>query len=299
MARQKREYLIDRILPHTEVHLVGGSSGAGKTRWLFQTLIDDWQRGRPVLGYASHPRPWAYLVGDRTIDDACATLEDLHYNPDDVRMYSAMENGILDLGRALDKVMEFDPKPEVVVVEGLASLTPDKCDLNKYKDVARFLGSITRLCKLLKLTIIGVVHSPKMKEDAQYLNARQRLMGSVAWAAYSGTVILVEEMTAGSQEASLLRRLTVLPRNAPEMYLNLQFTGEGRLIEVDAALNDVLFDTFLRKFKAGDTFKTADAIEALEPMMSRATINRLLDAASLGGFIEKVERGLFRVKHKV
>ncbi len=296
--RKKRAYLIDRILPHTEVHLIGGPSGAGKTRWLFQTLIDRWLKSKDVFGYRCHPCPWLYISGDRSYDDAAETLEQLGYDPESVPIYSAVDKGEFNLFLMMDKISEMTVPPKLLVIEGLASLTPDKCDLNKYKDIARFLSGLTVRCKRNDATILGVVHSPKMKEDAQYSNPRQRLMGSVAWAAYSGTVILIEQPHAGSPEASSLRRLTLLPRNAPEMYLDLQFSSEGRLVEVDAALNDVLFDTFLSKFKPGAEFKTSDALETMEKVMSRATVYRLIDAATIAGYIEKVSHGLYRARHK-
>src|SRR5690242_1448332 len=72
--------LIDRILPVHEVHILGGPSGAGKTRWLFQ-MLQEWKAGNSVLGYASNPVPYAYVSTDRSRESVKRTCEDLGIDP--------------------------------------------------------------------------------------------------------------------------------------------------------------------------------------------------------------------------
>jgi AAA domain len=294
MARKPRRYLIDRLFPHTGVHLIGGPSGAGKTRWLFQTLIDYWEKGKEVLGYKSHPCPWLYIAGDRPLDDAYDTLEDLGYNPDHVRMYGAVNEGVREIEPILNIIVEANPKPELVVVEGLPFMC--KGNTNDISHVSKFMTNLARTCIKAEIGIWGSCHSPKMKEDAHYDNPRQRVMGSVAWAACAGTIVLVEPVGHGSTEIENQRRLIVLPRLGASIYKDLQFNTAGRLVETEEGINDALFDAFLNKYKAGDTFKTGEAISALEGLMSHATIERILKAAITGGYVEKVGQGSYRVK---
>src|SRR4051812_25576556 len=62
------EYLVDKLLPKYQLHLIGGPSGAGKTTWLFQQ-IEEWRNGRDVLGHKSNPEPFVYVACDRSIDN--------------------------------------------------------------------------------------------------------------------------------------------------------------------------------------------------------------------------------------
>ena len=72
-----REYLIESWMPARQVHLLGGSSGAGKTRWLINMLETVWSKGDPVFGHNSHPVPWAFISGDRDWEDMRRMLESL------------------------------------------------------------------------------------------------------------------------------------------------------------------------------------------------------------------------------
>lgn len=288
-----REYLVERIFPHTEIHLIGGPSGSGKTRWIFQTFIGEWQKGHPVLGHASYPRPWVYILGDRSRDDATETLTQLGYSLDDIRIHSAVDEGSIDLDKVIAKVGELNPKPELLIVEGLASLAASQCNnINSYKDVARFLTILTRLCKRNHITIIGVVHQPKMKDDSRYTNPRQRIMGSAAWAAYSATVVLIEpvgEGPIGAQE----RQLVVLPRNAPEMWLKLMFDRNGRLVDEATDLNRGMFDAYLSTVKGGDVF-THEGLNTVFDDVPQPTIAGWLADAIKRGIIERVGYGKYR-----
>src|SRR5574337_1032951 len=96
----KVRYLIDSILPVQQVHLVAGPTGAGKTTWLLQTLLD-WHRGKPVLGFCSHPCRWAYIAADRTAQDALMTVMRMGIGPAELPFIPARDqhlgtSGILD-----------------------------------------------------------------------------------------------------------------------------------------------------------------------------------------------------------
>jgi hypothetical protein len=92
---------------------------------------------------------------------------------------------------------------------------------NDYRSVADFLANLTSLCVREDITIIGVMHSPKMKEDEAYGNPRQRISGSVAWAAYCETVVLVEPVSPDDPNSP--RRLLILPRNISAVEKTLKF----------------------------------------------------------------------------
>ena len=64
--------LQDALTPR-RVHLLGGLSDAGKTRFILPAMLN-WI-GAP---------PWCYVVGDRTLDDAQDSMRDMGINPADV-----------------------------------------------------------------------------------------------------------------------------------------------------------------------------------------------------------------------
>ena len=71
------EFLIDGILPANEVHLLGVSSGSGKTTFTFQVFLAQWQKGEPLFGHQSNPVPYVYVSLDRSRSSVTRTLERL------------------------------------------------------------------------------------------------------------------------------------------------------------------------------------------------------------------------------
>src|SRR4030095_11825091 len=86
-------------------------------------------------------------------------------------------------------------------------------------------------CEQYNTTIIGILHSTKTKENERYLNPRQRIAGSVAWAAYSETILLLEPIKPENSNDHR-RTLWVLPRNAAEFTVDYTFNENGQLVEL-------------------------------------------------------------------
>jgi hypothetical protein len=142
------------------------------------------------------------------------------------------------------------------------------------------------------------LHSPKMKEDAEYLNPRQRISGSVAWAAFSSTILLMEPLITEEVKTAPVRRLYVLPRNRVEFHRDYQFNSEGRLVEIQDELMETLFVAFLESKKPGDLFTRADVEDRFAGKLASATITRYLQKAVADGRIERLKQGVYRVKSK-
>src|SRR5579872_2623970 len=111
--KAKQGFLIDTILPEGTVHLIGGSSGIGKSTWLLQT-IHDWERGIPIIGFPSHPLPYVYLMCDRSEVDLQSTLEQIGLGTWDIKGYS-----IEGLGRE-----PFFLEPNDIKIENLPIIFP-------------------------------------------------------------------------------------------------------------------------------------------------------------------------------
>jgi RecA-family ATPase len=217
----KSAYLVDTILPCGEIHLVGGPTGAGKTRWLFDTLLD-WQAGRSVLGYRSHPCRWAYVSCDRRDASVYRTLETMGIDPKDIPLVGGMSRK-LTLSQILDEVQKMAAK--LVVIEAFGGFV----DPPNSVTVRNFFYSFQDILEKTGMTIIGVVESPKMKPKERYANPRQRISGAAAWGHYAETIVLVEPKTPEIPNSP--RVVTVCPRNASEIRFDAMFEG-GRLVPV-------------------------------------------------------------------
>jgi len=222
------EFLIDGILPAHEVHLLGGSSGSGKTTLVFQTLAD-WQDGLPVFGHESHPVPYSYLSLDRSRSSVTRTLERLGLADRLTRIICQDQfKAVGNITGVVDTALEVHSDSKLLVIEGFQTLVGDRG--NSYAPVSGLLRHTAGICSERKLTILGVAHAPKMKIDEGFQHARELILGSVAWGAYSDTIITVqlEEVTGNVT-------VRVSPRNAAAESFHYVFGVNGVLTELSAA----------------------------------------------------------------
>jgi len=235
-----RPYIVEVILPSGEVHLLGGPSGAGKTRWLLHNLLL-WEQGEPFLGHRSHPVPWVYVAADRSIASVRDTLTGMGIDPKRIEIIKAWDQG-MSINAILDAITLS--KAKLVVWESFGSFIDPP---GQGKQVKEFLARISKFCRQLGITIIGIVESPKMKPYERYENPRQRISGAASWAHFSETVMLVESDPGSGEdpEATRYRTLYICPRNAPMMRFDLAFDDNGRLLPLEA--EDL--DDFLSKRK--------------------------------------------------
>jgi hypothetical protein len=226
-------FLIDKILPANEVHILGGASGVGKTRWLFQTL-QEWTDKVPILGYDSHPVPYLYVSTDRSLASVHRTCQDLGIDPSKIPILAAVEKE-LERGYSVrwlfDTAKKVKPDARLLVVEGLATFIPQG-KVNDYSEVSKFLRKLTRECQQRGMTFLGVHHTSKSREKDTYENPREKLLGSMAWAAYSETIFVLDFVSSRDME-NPYRKLHLLPRNhAPNRVFHyVQEQPGGRLVE--------------------------------------------------------------------
>ena len=199
-------HIVDQLLPVEEVHLIAGPTGAGKTRWLVETVLA-WSQGLPWFGYASFPVPWLYVAGDRTQAGCNRTFRSLDISPERIPLLPAWDlqlgmSGVIDRANAAGaKFLIFEGFHKYA--EGINS-----------KQVANWLQGISAMLRQNHLSILGVMEEPKMKPKDRYLNPRQRISGCAAWGHCCETIFLIEH----KDEANITdprRILYVCPRNAP------------------------------------------------------------------------------------
>jgi AAA domain len=208
--------IVDGIFPEQAIHLVAGSTGAGKSRWLLEWLAD-WQAGRPILdGYVSHPVPWLYVSGDRSEKEAKATIIDLGINPTTIPLFAAF--GVMPPIGALGVLEEAEKRDVGLIVwEGFGQYVESNAGSSKVKSwlnmvtfyLSHTLGS--KKARSRPLTIIGVMEQPKMKPRDKYQNARQRISGPAAWGHTASTIVMVEHQRTDCKGP--LRNLEIYPHH--------------------------------------------------------------------------------------
>lgn len=289
------KFIIDQFLPVRQLHLFAGPSGAGKTTLLLQ-MLESIYRVEPFFGRETHPVPFVYVSCERNKEGTDSTFERMSINP---AMFTVIDGiNFKSPFDVIKKVLELHPPTKLIVIEGIAMLTEDKMRDSDYGAVGRWLRKIVSTCYERDITVIGTVHSPKMKEKERYENPRQRVHGSVAWGAVGDTIFIVEP----SKDSPLVRDVYVLPRNSAELKLEMTFeNGNGRLIPI-VGMEETANQNWLKKWLLTQPVEwtTADLIEAGEkdviPLAER-TIKRLLNWALEVGLAKKVHKGRYCSTH--
>jgi len=209
-------WLIEKILPAREISLVAGPSGAGKTKWLLQTLIG-WKAGLPVLGQRSHPVPWIYASADRSIEGVKRNMDDMGLDFQLLPLLPAWDER-MSLSAIFDAAKKAGAR--LLVIEAFGSFVDPPGRGNQVK---AFMSSVSAMLRMEDMTVIGVMESPKMKPRERYENPRQRISGVAAWGHFSETVILIEP--AHADTAGPERILWLCPRNAPMVKYDCQLTA--------------------------------------------------------------------------
>lgn len=220
------DHLIEALLPVREIHLLAGPTGAGKTRWLFQTILE-WSAGLPVLSHRSYPVPWIYASADRSQESAKRTLESMKIDPTRIPFIAAWDTG-MTLSRIIDTASIS--KAKLVIIESFGSFVEGPPTANNVKS---FLQAASKTIRDADLTLLGIMEQPKMKPKERYGNPRQRISGVASWGHFTETIILVEPVP--SRESCPLRTIHICPRNGPEMVINAEFRPDGRLHYLDPA----------------------------------------------------------------
>ncbi len=224
----KSEYLIESILPAGEVHLLGGPSGSGKTRLLFDTLLD-WEQGKDVFGYKSHPVNWVYVATDRSIESVHRTLASMGISKERLKIIPAFGKDEKTFCQIMTAISDIEA--ELAVIEAFGKFVEPP---GRSRQVDQFLSACSAATSNRKehrngLTIIGVVESPKMKPSEKYELPRQRISGAASWGHFSDTVILVEPSDF-KNATNTQRTVTICPRNSKELVLAGGFSESGHLI---------------------------------------------------------------------
>lgn len=261
----QQEYIIDPIFPANEIHLVGGSSGTGKSTWLIQ-FLHSLSLGLPCFGYPAHPVEWSYVSCDRSWPGVNRTLDRIGLPIDRSRFHT--RRGLVTPGQkaSIDEIVNWCKTP-LLILEAMSLLMPigRGRDMSTYGHVGEWLEYVADLCERKKVTIIGTVHSPKVREGEKYPDIRQRVLGSVAFAALVETIILIERVSADIADPG--RVLYLLPRNAPQRAVHYKVDEAGRFFPVLApaeSTSNAILDSVIESLEPGAIFESEALIVRAE-----------------------------------
>lgn len=288
------EYIIDSIFPARELHIISGPRGAGKTTLLFQ-IIDDWQAGRQVFGYHSHPAPFCYVSCDRSHASIRRTRARVR-SADSVPTLSLVEGHIEpEMHAIIEAARALVPHCRVLFIDALAMLCPGG-KINDYAVVGHFLTDSVRLLQSEALTVVGILHSGKVREGELIHDPAQRILGSVAWGNFSETIVHIEPVTPECPSDNG-RTIYLLPRNAPAQALDWAFDRQsGRLVPRECPASAAgIFEAAMLALPLNLDTTTAQALElAKQCEVSRTAAEYVLTNLVRIGKLERPKKGVYR-----
>lgn len=281
---QPTSYLIDHILPAYQVHLMAGPSGIGKTRWLYW-MLKDWLAEKTVLGYPSHPCPTMYLAADRNWASLTETLSSIGC------LGIVEQRSILHESGINPQTLHIKfPHIKLFILDPITVFVPH-FRLNDYGTVSYWLKECTHICERDGITIIGIGHSPKLKEGSLLINPRERILGSAAWGGFSETLFIL-----GSEQpdkTNAVRHTYVLPRNWKEEVFYWKLV-DGWPILVDSPEEDALYGLFVTQIPEEPTSRQDLSRMANSLGVASATLDRYLRKALADGYIVKTKYGHYK-----
>lgn len=188
---------IPGVIQFGSVNLLAGAPGVGKTA-LTATLLRQLRDGEPIFETPTCTPPRiAYLCADRGWETAQTWLERagfpdiIHYSLtddddfDDNKLHNKRARLVI-LRECLDKLGDL-PRGSFVCVDPIALFMGG--NLLDYDTCAIFLIGIRKICRARGITILGLGHASKQKNDKkeQYRRLQDRILGSAAQHGYGDT----------------------------------------------------------------------------------------------------------------
>jgi hypothetical protein len=266
------EYLVNAFtkdhegwFPKSDVSLIGGSSGTGKTYWLM-TLLEKVRRGADVWGHTCTARDYRVLMLDRGAKAMRRTLNKLNLPAEAkervIRVTSTQQ--LAGPLAVLKEATERNPGAEAWFIEGLDLWLKEA---NKMSEVAQVLDDIQRLATRRNVAVIASVGSSKEKtaegKDTEQYHGRDKLFGSVAWGRKTETIVVISKTDNDPIHDDCPRQYSVLVRNGRSEHFWMDFhNGELRMVDRPEprihvykgppSKSDMLKQNVFAKFKPGE-----------------------------------------------
>lgn len=286
-----RRHLVEGIFAVGSVNLLAGMSGAGKSRFMFQS-IEELEKQQAFLTYKILEEVRCkYFAFDRSQEACWDMLNKMQCEPkcpivsvfsqtksfDDISMPTAEDIG--DANFVILDGFDFAVKGNVI-------------DL---RTVGRLLFKCNRLAEELGICILGALGTAKVKGTDGYDSPREKILGSSAWARLAETILIMEKPSDAIDDKS--RTLLVLPRNSENVSLGLTFNKQGRLIPSVMAEPSTVEYKFLEALPT--SFTSREAAELGEKNgLRRSIVFETLKKFREQKLVTPTSKGVYK-KHKV
>jgi RecA-family ATPase len=291
------KFVVDGILPCNLVHLLAAPVGIGKTTLIMQ-LLQSMKDGTLWLTKQAYPRRVVYISADRGKQETDSTLERLGLTGLEFKLVSLKDTKCTTISTLEFYIDQNCLRRDLVIVEPLNFFLRDgnkTGDINNFGHVSRFLLAIGKKAEELQLTILGSLHSSKAKQGSQYMVAREKVIGSIAWTAFTATTIVLEpsDPTVCDDPGRLIH---VLPRDMRPFTLEYTVEPErGLLIQRERMkpMKNKLEEYF--EGHEAETFTSEDMKNWAEKAgISESTMWRWLKQKVRDGYVIIEEPGLYR-----
>lgn len=279
-------------MPETEINLLAGPPGVGKTTLALQ-IGTDIQDGIAVWGRRTFPTGMVIVSLDRSSNAHQRMIGNMSIPSSRFAFFSArnIETSIEIIIRTCAN--QF-PQHKLLFIDGFATLCDGPSDYLRSSQFLRIAGTH---CEQYGRTILGSVHSAKTKEGEHYTNPRQRILGSVAWAGFADLIVTMDPAKPDDPE-DLVRIVHVLPRLSREFTLKYQRQSDRLVPWEDPVEADLLS---LLDFWLG-----AQAFEREIPKrefvsygkdtcsIAERTVEKWLTGKIESGLLERPKKGTYR-----
>lgn len=299
MDASKPEFLVDRLLPVHQVHLIYGPLAEENTILALQ-LLRDWRAGEQVFGQDSHPLPACFIACNQNLERLHRFMRMLDIDPQAIPHLSLIPRGKYvsdessverNISTALDFARRREPDVRVLFIDGLGSLCSGRA--SDLRDVDTFLLGLLSLCQNEDLTIIGCVSSAKAREGEGYASPRDRIYGSTAWATNTDCKILVEPVRATRPDDSG-RRIVIECQTRTARVLPYDRIENGGLVPRAGMIDSAGLDGWLATVPLGAEITTAAMADMGERLgVSKPTVERWLRDQVTLGILVKVKWGVY------
>jgi len=296
--------IVETLIPRNLIHIIAAPVGIGKSTLIFQ-MCGAIDTGGSFLGYNTSPARVVYITADRSQAETRASMARLGMSALPIKIVSIKDT----IGAKipfLETLVRDNCKPgDLCFIEPLNFFHRDgenkTGNVNDFIQVAHFLMRIGKLAIQEKVTIVGSLHSSKAKVGEGYAVAREKILGSVAWAAFTSTVIIIEP-NAPDQTEDPGRSIHLLPRNSAPKVLNyMADPANGMLVPMSATAIGksaglwTKMNEQLQTWPSNKQITSADILTWAEFVgLSRATAFRWLKQTVEDGKLECVEHGVYR-----
>ncbi|MDA0263708.1 MAG: AAA family ATPase [Chloroflexi bacterium] len=233
---KETEWLVDRLIPGNSKILIAAPPGHGKS-WTLEALAISVNSGQPFLNkYALDQAESVALLDQDTPSDILADrMRALSFDRPApyIRVFS-QEGLYIDTVRDTNRLIQYleEIQPKLVILETLETITSDKFDENRAKDIDRLFKNLSLIQKEFQCAVVLSHHLGKGRQGTESGN---RIRGSSALLARVDVAYTLQRLSGSNATRQFLiqpipKRVQTVPGFLCEL---LTEENEGKLVAAE------------------------------------------------------------------